>query len=547
MGILIANLGTSDLAVKIDDYYFPIKFNRNEPNIIVDDLNENESAAWQDRDAYVQEFLCDSLKADPYSFRDLTEKILKEYQSEPQNWQERILPGRIWGAIAKAYEEFNIKTVYMIVTDQEPSVTQRNQDTIHLFTIVQIWLKQKYPDLVVKPIIIPDTIAPVDLDQLLDYYYSFFCNLTKQISEEELVLVSIKGGTPQMQSALKIQSIAANIQSILFIDPTLDIKAVLNGQASECQLTCYWKYFRQQKYQTVEQLLQRWDFTGAIEILRVWKRYLKFISRYQILDLAEVEENKQKNELIIKVLDCARCLFELDLESAQAIIQDISLPQLTILQDIVNNQNNSKYSVVLNLYSQSLIYNDLNEIGNFLTTFCTFNEAVLYQIIEKNGGNQYLDSQTRRIQSNFQQDIGQELYSSFNINNSDTLYLNNRFIQRNFIQTLLEYRQNRFNQSGLLDNWRRLKELLDSLEYWILQRNDLIHSGKGISLRKVQELNQQRYNETPEYKEIVKVMAQMLHNPLLQTRNEYKDKFVDTANYYIYSSLRDWAIAQLQQ
>ncbi|MBW4598420.1 MAG: hypothetical protein KME29_02100 [Calothrix sp. FI2-JRJ7] len=33
MTILIANIGTSDLLIKIDDYYVPVGFDRSEPNI----------------------------------------------------------------------------------------------------------------------------------------------------------------------------------------------------------------------------------------------------------------------------------------------------------------------------------------------------------------------------------------------------------------------------------------------------------------------------------------------------------------------------------
>jgi len=37
MAILIANIGTSDLAVKIEEYFIPVGFDRSEPNINIDD------------------------------------------------------------------------------------------------------------------------------------------------------------------------------------------------------------------------------------------------------------------------------------------------------------------------------------------------------------------------------------------------------------------------------------------------------------------------------------------------------------------------------
>ncbi len=42
MAILIANIGTSDLAIKIDDYYFPVGFEWNEPNLDKSGLTDDK-------------------------------------------------------------------------------------------------------------------------------------------------------------------------------------------------------------------------------------------------------------------------------------------------------------------------------------------------------------------------------------------------------------------------------------------------------------------------------------------------------------------------
>ncbi|NER05868.1 MAG: hypothetical protein F6K17_26395, partial [Okeania sp. SIO3C4] len=61
--ILIANIGTSDLAVKkIEDInrYIPIGFDRNEPNIDYSDLTEEEKSNWEQelKPSFIRNFLC---------------------------------------------------------------------------------------------------------------------------------------------------------------------------------------------------------------------------------------------------------------------------------------------------------------------------------------------------------------------------------------------------------------------------------------------------------------------------------------------------------
>ncbi|MGA7953691.1 MAG: hypothetical protein WCA07_09235 [Gloeobacterales cyanobacterium] len=81
-----------------------------------------------------------------------------------------------------------------------------------------------------------------------------------------------------MQTALQIQSISSEIRKQLFLDPQLDIKKILLGKPSACNFTSYWQHRRGQKYQTVKQLLERWDFAGAHTVLELWQEDLKWLS-----------------------------------------------------------------------------------------------------------------------------------------------------------------------------------------------------------------------------------------------------------------------------
>lgn len=217
MTVIIANIGTSDLAIKIDDYYYPVRFDRSEPNIDYSDLTDNEKSAWQQREAFIKDFICNELKVPldsngDFSFREFTSKLLEAYSHEPKTWHQRIRPGRILGVIQASQEpKFQANTAYIFVTDQLATVKQGYpSDSIHLFDILSKWFELELYKLKLKKIVIPQTISAIDQDGLLDYYYKFFVN---EINNNETVLISIKGGTPQMQTALKIQAIAKKIRA----------------------------------------------------------------------------------------------------------------------------------------------------------------------------------------------------------------------------------------------------------------------------------------------------------------------------------------------
>lgn len=91
--ILIANIGTSDLAVKIDDcddYHYPIGFDRDEPRLQekLKELEENKKQAWYKKDEIIATKLCPKLNVKvtseedkktgkifyKFSFRELTQK-----------------------------------------------------------------------------------------------------------------------------------------------------------------------------------------------------------------------------------------------------------------------------------------------------------------------------------------------------------------------------------------------------------------------------------------------------------------------------------------
>lgn len=285
MAILIANIGTSDLAVKPRgiDYYLPIGFDRNEPNVDLQGLTSDELELWNNRDQYI-ELICDELgeeitKIDQrgkqilqFSFRGLTEKIFNVYSTDPDGWHSRICPGRIGGVLQEARENYGVTDVYFWITNQKP---EQHGDSIFLFQILDLWLQRQRQNwnLILHPFYLNPLKPANDQDKMLEEYNKRL----SELSADSEILISIKGGTPQMITALKVQTISASFRRHLFLEPRLNIKKLLAGEFSDCTVASYWQSRRLQKYQVINLLLKRWDFDGASQVLEDWQETIQYL------------------------------------------------------------------------------------------------------------------------------------------------------------------------------------------------------------------------------------------------------------------------------
>ncbi|MCL2939178.1 MAG: hypothetical protein MGU50_22930 [Trichodesmium sp. MAG_R02] len=522
MAILIANIGTSDLAVKIEEYFIPVGFDRSEPNINIDDpaLTDDQKDMWNEqklRHFFVTHSLCQELDVkvnldnprNPFSFLELTEKLLNAYEKDEEKWHSRIRPGRISGVIKTAVEKFKVKDIYIFVTRQEPL---HPQDSIYLFQILQKWFK-KQDNIHLISEIIPTDIPAVDLDKLLNYYYSVF---VKYISSDRELLISLKGGTPQMKTAISMQAFASSINKQIFIDPILSPAKILAGEPSECELTSYWRYMRNQKYQDVKVLLEkRWDFDGAIQLIKQWQDTLKFLDFH--LDDIQISKINYLIYQVIEALKVANSYFNLDEITAKNHSANIS--------EKITNQF-QPYCLLLNLYTQCRIYYELNQMANFLVGISSFYEKVLETIADKLGQKQNFPS------------------------------LENRYKKRDFIDDCINKKKS--IQSNKYESWLMILKGMNSLNYWCSLRNKFIHHGEGISQelmrKKYEERNSLGHKQYYDRKDlenacaphkILDVMEQILDSDFNLLPNNKYQKYVGGDHYYIYSAVRNWAIAQL--
>jgi hypothetical protein len=557
MTILLANLGTSDLSIKVTvdskNYYLPIDFLSNEPNLNkkLKDLDNERRTIWDNMyqgfnyvpNSQVYQDLGFPPQKQPV--RELTKALQSSYQKESPKWHSLIRPTRIGSVIRKAVA-MGASKAYIFVTNQP---TSHPQDTIYLFQIIQQWVQQEYPafELIQKELQLNlDPQNPNLEDLVLEYYYNQLNEiyLEENLSQESTILVNVKGGTLHQKTALKIQAIASDFKNILFIDPILDLNQLLEGKNSECQLTSYWLYQRNQKYQTVKLLLQkRWDFDGARVIVKDWQETLIYLAKQVSAIASDTQKEQEKLTEIITSLDFAVSCFNLD-------------------KNAVRDNDKMEHNFWLNLYTQCRIYWELDEIANFLIRLSSFYEVTLNELIMGLRGQKYLRNNNQNQDWAFARNkASQEFYNKFqeleqDFERRDFYKLGNRYSKRNFVQTLIE-----IDHPDRLELWQQILASLVKLDYWFDNRNALIHSGRGVSVQTmIDQLQEDKRNWTDDkdkYKAnphkachpnniLGEVLNIAVHTyQLLGQKSSPYVGWDKNTPYYLYSQLRDEICQQL--
>lgn len=557
MTILLANLGTSDLSIKVTvdskNYYLPIDFLSNEPNLNkkLKDLDNERRTIWDNMyqgfnyvpNSQVYQDLGFPPQKQPV--RELTKALQSSYQKESPKWHSLIRPTRIGSVIQKAVA-MGASKAYIFVTNQP---TSHPQDTIYLFQIIQQWVQQEYPDfeLIQKELQLNlDPQNPNLEDLVLEYYYNQLNEiyLEENLSQESTILVNVKGGTLHQKTALKIQAIASDFKNILFIDPILDLNQLLEGKNSECQLTSYWLYQRNQKYQTVKLLLQkRWDFDGARVIVKDWQETLIYLAQEVSAIASDTQKEQEKLTEILTRLDFAVSCFNLD-------------------KNAVRDNDKMEHNFWLNLYTQCRIYWELDEIANFLIRLSSFYEVTLNELVIGLGGQKYLRNNNQNQDWAFARNkASQEFYNKFqeleqDFERRDFYKLGNRYSKRNFVQTLIE-----IDHPDRLELWQQILASLVKLDYWFDNRNALIHSGRGVSVQTmIDQLQEDKRNWTDDkdkYKAnphkachpnniLGEVLNIAIHTyQLLGQKSSPYVGWDKNTPYYLYSELRDEICQQL--
>ncbi|MGL5193583.1 MAG: hypothetical protein ACRC8Y_08250, partial [Chroococcales cyanobacterium] len=514
MSLLLANIGTSDLTIRFtgtegQDYYLPIDF-LSEPNLPqeLNALPADLQKIWNDQKALIDEFFYTELgfsKSVKRTSRCLTAKLLERYCLAPAKWHDRLAFVRILGVLQKAAAtEPPVSKAYIFITNQQTRQNRNGheKDTIYLVRLLQNWLRydsqQSQPKFANFPKLVPVRISsadnPSDLEVMLRVYEQKIANIiqAEQFSPSaDIVLVSIKGGTPQMGTALQLQAIDSGLNNIIFVDPQLSLHSVLQGQPSQCKLTLYWRHLRSHKYRSIRRLLERWDFDGAISILEDWQNSVNLLPT-EVRSLVNLSELETSSNLAITALKVGLCLFNFDRQGAETIFNNKSASELSSLFHLTQT-----YQSWLNLYAHCQIYWQLNQVANFLWCLSSFWEDVVNYLVIALGGEQYfLPEATPGILENWnldpskiEPDIWKVLIKhdtqlkKWDFSKGKKFSLNmKRFLKRYLAEALVRHNQ------GNIQEWEKIETALKQLNYWVEKRNDLIHRIKGASQETMHEM-----------------------------------------------------------
>lgn len=557
MPTLVANIGTSDIAVKVGDRYIPISFDRSEPNLIEPSADTPDGAAWHGRWASLAKLFENELHlSHKPKFREICQALLLAYQQEPDAWHSRISIGRIQGVIesalaaeAQVQSDAVSMTAYLVVSDQ-PRTEQNGYptDTVYAFEIIREWLVRQEPALVLgdrpKLHLKKTTISTsaINEDLLHEHYYHLF----QTFDAEETVYLSVKGGTYQMQQALKVQALASNTKAQIFLSPKPEIDKILAGQPSECQRVAYWRYQQNQKYQTVLLLLERWDFDGASVLLQDWQRTLQALVTD---DKAALERHQKRVAQTVIGLQKAIAYMNLDAEAAHSL----DTGDRTIEASL------DRFTKPENLYAQCKIYAELKQIGHFLSRLGSFHEITQHCLIENLGGLKYASKGQygTEISVVALAEKAPKLYQlmkskkSFKRKKSEKepqcWKLGNRYQRYDYASALMQYSQTAQVHPPILNYWRKL-------DFWYDIRNKLVHSNEGVNESRLEEIYNQRkakFQMACAYEKILPTMQTILleikHSDL--TSNAQIESSSDSQRnvvYGPYGQLREWAIALLK-
>jgi hypothetical protein len=249
--VLIATIGTRDLMFQISSgAWF---------NIGNDRVQNGEIIAEQ------LEVISDLGLKDNITFRDLTKYLLDNIEKYVDKLQPPIL-GKLF-----IEEASNIEKVYLIATDQNEKVKQREKDTLYSAALIKEWIIHKFSHLTDENVtIIPlgqDGINPSNFEDMFNWCRKIWKN-TITVNRDQSVWVCLKGGVGQTSEAARISGLSFYGDRIQFFEFRENPTANRNGIPSDYTgpfLGTNYLWDRTQKQAL--QLLESYDYAETYKLL----------------------------------------------------------------------------------------------------------------------------------------------------------------------------------------------------------------------------------------------------------------------------------------
>ncbi len=220
--------------------------------------------------------------------REYGKKLLDNYEIEKNNLSFPILKPFL--------DRFSIKLkgVYIFTTNQPPGDKNRISDTLFFGQIIEKWIEESYSIPIER---FESKINPTDYEQIYTDFTPFFTKNGNIFERAEKRIISLSGGTPQMNGALYVI-----ISS--FFPQNNEFYNVFNGELVPIK-----------HENTINKVFLR---NASIELLKIhdYQSIIRILDQYNIQQF-----NIKNNEILLGLLTYAHSRKNFDFKRADEAIQ----------------------------------------------------------------------------------------------------------------------------------------------------------------------------------------------------------------------------------
>jgi len=244
--VLVATIGTRDLIFQISS---GVWYN------VGDDRMKNADILGE------QAEVISDLQLATITYRDLTHLLLQQREK----YRDRIKPVIIGKLLSE--KAADIEKVYLIGTNQNPAVPEREKDTLYVCELIKSWLAHNYPHITVEVIYLGDDgTNPANFEQMFNWWRQTWKKINPQ--PEQPIWLCLKGGVGQAAEAARISGLSLYGDRIQFFEFHQDSKAnqagILSNYTGPFLGTNYlWDRTQQQALK----LLERYDYAEVLDLL----------------------------------------------------------------------------------------------------------------------------------------------------------------------------------------------------------------------------------------------------------------------------------------
>lgn len=216
--ILVATIGTRDLAYKNSDGIWLNIGNDRAQNGIPEMGQVKEDLATEPG---VPTALENS------NFRQLTQFLSENFSQ----YQARLIP-IILGQLLQDTKD-NLSKVYLMATDQNELVKEREKDTLYSADVIKQWIESNYQ--IPTQVILqgPEGYNPSNFEQMFSWWKQVWRQIANEIAEDTPILLCLKGGVGQSSEASRVTALSRFAEDSLFYDFKQDISRNSQGLPSE--------------------------------------------------------------------------------------------------------------------------------------------------------------------------------------------------------------------------------------------------------------------------------------------------------------------------